>query len=266
MHMSQRASIGPQRPSATHWQPAPVLQRACACGGTHAGAGACEECEKKEKGTLQRAIARAPERAGPPVAPPIVHDVLRTSGRPLDPVTRASFETQFGYDFSGVRVHTDAQAASSARAVNAVAYTVGGHVVFGQGQYSPGNSRGRELLAHELTHVVQQHAVSDAIPHRLAIDPDPAHEREAIAHSSLSGGNMSRSRQGARITALQRACLAQKDCPAGIGQGAKTQKTLADPINVAKRENDRSSANARRVMRAAPATGTPDARWTLSGC
>src|SRR5512143_3677565 len=69
--------------------------------------------------------------------PSIVHDVLRSPGRPLDANTRAFMEPRFGHDFSGVRVHTDAQAAESARAVNALAYTGGGDVELGAGQYAP---------------------------------------------------------------------------------------------------------------------------------
>lgn len=88
--------------------------------------------------------------------PPIVHDVLSSPGQPLDASTRTFMEPRFGYDFSQVRVHTDKRAAESARAVNALAYTVGRDVVFGEGEYEPGTSMGRRLLAHELTHVVQQ--------------------------------------------------------------------------------------------------------------
>ena len=79
---------------------------------------------------------------------------LRGGGRPLP--ARAFFEWRFGRDFSGVRVHTGAQAAEAAQSVNARAFTVGTDVVFGAGEYAPGTSDGRRLLAHELTHVVQQ--------------------------------------------------------------------------------------------------------------
>ncbi len=89
-------------------------------------------------------------------APPIVHDALSASGQPLDAATRTSFEPRFGQDFRHVRVHTDARASASARAVNALAYTVGRDVVFSAGQYAPETEAGRRLLAHELTHVVQQ--------------------------------------------------------------------------------------------------------------
>jgi len=90
--------------------------------------------------------------------PPIVHEVLRSPGQPLDAETRAFMVPRFGYDFGGVRVHTDTRAAESARTVNALAYTVGHDVVFGTGRYTPRTSAGQRLMAHELTHVVQQMA------------------------------------------------------------------------------------------------------------
>jgi Domain of unknown function (DUF4157) len=89
-------------------------------------------------------------------APPLVHEVLCSPGQPLDTATRAFMEPRFGHDFSGVRVHTDTKAAESAQAVDALAYTVGRDVVFEDGQFCPHNSAGREIIAHELTHVVQQ--------------------------------------------------------------------------------------------------------------
>ncbi len=91
---------------------------------------------------------------------PDTHDVLRSSGQPLDTQTRVFFESRFGYDFGDVRVHTDPKAAESVRAVNALAYTVGKNIVFGEGQYAPGKVNGSKLLAHELTHVIQQEPVS----------------------------------------------------------------------------------------------------------
>lgn len=89
-------------------------------------------------------------------APPSVHNVLNAPGQPLDTETRAFFEPRFGHDFGQVRVHADAMAEQSARDVNAHAYTVGHDIVFGAGQSSSGTSEGRRLLAHELTHVIQQ--------------------------------------------------------------------------------------------------------------
>lgn len=90
------------------------------------------------------------------IVPPIVNDVLSSPGQPLDRTTRTFFEPRFGQDFSRMRIHADAHAAESARAVEARAYTVGQHVVFGTGEYAPATAAGQRLLAHELTHVVQQ--------------------------------------------------------------------------------------------------------------
>lgn len=83
---------------------------------------------------------------------------LTSSGQPLDEPTRTFFESRLGQDFSRIRVHADAKAAESARAVHALAYTVGADIAFGHGRYAPGTSQGRLLLAHELTHVMQQRA------------------------------------------------------------------------------------------------------------
>jgi hypothetical protein len=83
---------------------------------------------------------------------------IRGGGQSLSESARTFFEPRFGTDFSHVRVHTDSNAAESARGVNALAYTVGRGVVFGAGQYAPGTASGKRLLAHELTHVVQQQA------------------------------------------------------------------------------------------------------------
>jgi len=117
-------------------------------------------------------------------APPIVHEALRSSGRPLDPSTRSVMEPRFEYDFSRVRVHTGAKAAESARAVNALAFTVGSDIVFGNGLYAPDTANGRKILAHELTHVVQQGGASPAGPILIgpANDPQERHaERVAEA-------------------------------------------------------------------------------------
>jgi len=89
-------------------------------------------------------------------APASVDRVLASPGSPLEPALRQDMEQRFGHDFSQVRVHTDSPAAQSARDVNANAYTKGSAVVFGAGRFAPAASEGRRLLAHELTHVVQQ--------------------------------------------------------------------------------------------------------------
>jgi hypothetical protein len=123
-------------------------------------------------------------------APPLVHDVLRGSGQPLDPAARAFFEPRFGQDFSDVRVHADSAAARSAAAVAARAYTVGPRVAFAAGQYAPDTAAGRRLLAHELAHVVQQrtdHApalrrdkTAPPTPLPTALDQYPETERKSL--------------------------------------------------------------------------------------
>lgn len=84
---------------------------------------------------------------------------MRGGGQPLSASSRAFFEPRLGADLSNVRVHTDANATGTAKALNAKAFTVGRDVVFGAGQYEPASNEGRRLLAHELTHVVQQRAL-----------------------------------------------------------------------------------------------------------
>ena len=169
-----------------------LLQRKCACGGTPGPTGECEACRKKR---MQRKAGNARQETHHEFsAPPIVHEVLRSPGHPLDPETRGFMEPRFGRDFSNVRVHNDAKAADSARAVNALAYTVGKDVVFGQGQYQPANSARRSLLAHELTHVIQQQDAAPALESGLKVSPaDGAAERQAefISRGMLSRGSAS---------------------------------------------------------------------------
>jgi hypothetical protein len=109
------------------------------------------------RGCLPEKLRRAEQASNKSSAGlPTVHTVLNSPGQPLDIAAREFMEPRFHRDFSQVRVHTDEQAASSARAINAAAFTVGSHVVFGAGRFAPGTRDGHELLAHELAHVVQQ--------------------------------------------------------------------------------------------------------------
>lgn len=135
--------------------PALTIQGRCACGSSAGDTGECAACRQTRAERMQRA-ATPPGPLGD--VPPIVHGVLRSPGQPLDAATRTFMESRFGYDFSGVRVHVDARAAESARAVSALAYTVGQDVVFGAEQYAPRTAKGKRLLAHELTHVLQQNS------------------------------------------------------------------------------------------------------------
>jgi predicted chitinase len=116
----------------------------------------CNECEEEEE---QPGLHRkAQSGKSQPIAPPIVHEVLSSSGQPLDRNTRSFMEPHFGSDLSNVRVHNDGRAADSASAVGARAYTVEPNIVFAAGEYAPDTTTGRQLLSHELAHVMQQRA------------------------------------------------------------------------------------------------------------
>ncbi len=182
----------------------------------------CEECRKKREATLQRAAVNASPTND---VPPIVHDVLRSPGQSLDRGTSTFMESRFGHDFSGVRVHSDGRAAESARSVNALAYTVGQNVVFGAGQYAPTTTAGKRLLAHELTHVVQQRNVSTALNTKLAVGShSDASEQEAdrIANSVTGEGHSTTIGVAPNVgtVPLQRACLPSAICSAPIAGSA----------------------------------------------
>lgn len=155
------------------------LHRTCACG-QHLSMGECEACKKKrqqQEGMLQRVAVNTSEVGE---VPPIVHEVLRSNGQPLDTATRAYMEPRFGQDFSGVRVHTDSRAAESARAVNALAYTVGQDIVFGARQDNSQSSAGKRIMAHELTHTIQQRKGASRLEVNLEVTgPGDIIEQEA---------------------------------------------------------------------------------------
>ncbi|OLE51629.1 MAG: hypothetical protein AUG51_22060 [Acidobacteria bacterium 13_1_20CM_3_53_8] len=130
-------------------------QRACACQSPSTGAGHCAECGGRKEDRLQLQRDGTEENATARPGPQHTH---ASSGQPLDPATRAFMESRFGHGFGDVHIHADTSAAESARAINARAYTVGSEVVFGAGQYRPETESGKRLLAHELTHVLQQRA------------------------------------------------------------------------------------------------------------
>jgi hypothetical protein len=140
----------------------PALRRACACGGAAEEGGECAACRARRLSVQRQAAAAAPA-----AAPPSVHATLRAPGAPLDQATRAFMEPRLGADLGAVRLHTDRQAAESARAVGALAYTVGSRIAFGAGQYQPHTAPGRRLLAHELAHTLQQSAAPGEGPVRL---------------------------------------------------------------------------------------------------
>jgi len=149
----------------------PQIQR---CGGVQCPPGTCGH---DQGDTVRRSGDATP---GPAQIPPSVAKVLGAPGRALDASIRSGLEEQLGHDFGQVRVHTDAEAAQAAHAVHAQAYTLGRHIVMGQGRYQPRTASGMQLLIHELTHVIQQgNPDADTGPvHAISHHDDPS-EREA---------------------------------------------------------------------------------------
>ena len=119
------------------------------------------------------------------VVPTVVHEVISSSGQPLDSTTRMQMHSRLGHDFGEVRVHVGARAEESARDVNARAYVVGRHVVFGAGQYRPGTSAGERLIAHEAAHVLQQMSASGRA---AGLAPGNTSERAARAAEGARRG------------------------------------------------------------------------------
>lgn len=133
-----------------------------------------------------------------PSTPAVVQEVIRAPGTPLAPSLRDSFERRLGHSLDNVRIHNDSRAADSARAVHARAYNVGSDIVFGAGQFAPATSGGKQLLTHELTHVIQQRG-------REPGPPSAAAETEADSIARDSGGAAPISiRAGSHPQALQR--------------------------------------------------------------
>ena len=151
----------------------PVLQRKCA---------QCEEEEKlQRKGTGDVATA-----------PPAVETALAQPGRTLDAPTRTWAERAMGHDFSSVKIHHDAEAAHSAASIGARAYTSGSNVVFGAGEFSPNTESGRHLLAHELTHVVQQGGSGGLVQRQSVYDETPGPVSRGESTISNADGSNSR--------------------------------------------------------------------------
>ncbi|MGH3826489.1 MAG: DUF4157 domain-containing protein [Pseudonocardiaceae bacterium] len=144
---------------------------------------------------LQRAIGNAgvSSLVSEEERSPVLDVVGSGGGSPLDTETRTDMESRLGHDFGDVRVHTDSQAHDSAKAVNAHAYTVGSNVVFQRDKYDTSSTEGRTMLAHELTHVVQQRSGPvDGTPAGGGVqvsDPSDRFEREATenAERAMSG-------------------------------------------------------------------------------
>ncbi|MFS0699912.1 DUF4157 domain-containing protein [Cellulomonas sp. 179-A 4D5 NHS] len=181
-HEHEHLDDDAQRPRSerTEERPDSALWRAAAAGRT-------DVVGPQGLARLQRAVGNQGVRGLAQEERSPVLDVVGSGGSPLDTHVRTDMESRLGHDFGDVRVHTDDAAHRSAASVQAHAYTVGSDVVFQRGQYDPGSTAGRTMLAHELTHVVQQRsgpvdgtATGDGV--RVS-DPSDRFEREAAANA-----------------------------------------------------------------------------------
>jgi hypothetical protein len=147
--------------------PEPWLQRSCPCGD------GCPKCMTEQSGQQHERLQTlrvGSSDLGQADVPPSVHDMLRLPGQPLDHTLRAFMESRMGYDFSRVRVHPDQRSASALRAQ---AYTVGPHIAFAPGRYRPDTVEGKRLMAHEITHVIQQGAAGGTQAGTVAVQRTP---------------------------------------------------------------------------------------------
>ncbi|WP_437681454.1 eCIS core domain-containing protein [Sorangium sp. So ce131] len=183
-------------------------------------------------------------------APPSVQETLQSPGEPLDRAARQFMEPRFGWDFSRVRVHSGSRAAQSARDVNALAYTVGQHVVFAEGRYEPQTPRGRHLLAHELAHTIQQTGASPWLARRPPIPEGLSGDERQMAEDALNEAALRR--EEARREARSK----DTDQPPG-GNMAQRPLSEADRKAIVARTGPAAGGSAA----AAPATG--DRRFVL---
>lgn len=159
---SAAASIPPGVVAGLHaGRPPGAVQRKCAA------------CEEEEKLQTKQSVGAAP-KVSPKTASRIAS--FHGGGEALSPVARAYFEPRFGRDLSAVRLHTGAEAATAAGEVQARAFTVGPDIAFAAGEYRPNSLEGRRLLAHELTHTVQQGAASTLRRKPIRPENDPIHQ------------------------------------------------------------------------------------------
>lgn len=143
----------------------------------------CDACDQEESLSRKESSAHTV-----PGISPSVHQSLQSAGHGLDVGTRSFMESRFGYDFSKVQVHNDWLAHQSSSDIKALAYTHGQHIVFGAGQYQPNTNTGKQLLAHELTHVIQQDGIN---PERWRILRQPAPPGRATTIDSKDGNKYS---------------------------------------------------------------------------
>jgi hypothetical protein len=138
----------------------------------------CAACDEEEKHVHRKENSGAEVQADSGLDSYV--SSLNSSGQALSESSRNFFEPRFGQDFSNVRVHTDSGAAKSAKFINALAYTTGNNIVFNEGQYAPGSESGQRLMAHELTHVVQQKSGVNSGIQRMKDCPPHLNDSEAV--------------------------------------------------------------------------------------
>ena len=229
------------RPSQQRMAPSggALVQRKCAC---EDGPNLCPECarRKNSRPASDPVVSRA---VG---LPPVVHEVVSSPGHPLEPGERAKMEDRFGRDFDAVRIHTGPDAARSAEALNAHAFTVGHDIVFANGAYRPHEQEGRRLLAHELTHVVQQGGAASGPGLELA-PSDGAGEREADSVSArVVAETGSRAGPGTRTFVTQ--------------VGTETAHVALGPTTVARQAAPASQSRLQCINRVLSSAGIP---WAI---
>jgi hypothetical protein len=194
-------------------------------------------------------LRREPGGAPPGPRPSVVHEALRSPGEPLDAGTRALVERRLGHDFARVSIHTDARAAASADALNALAYTVGSDIVFGARRHEAGSARGRWLLVHELAHVVQQvgdqsqpgrpderHSVLRAPVGLMLRQGPPSDEEERKKEEEARSSEKARQNEKAKQLTVKRHVEQQRRVAGFLDRARKVRpdpkKGLRDPDNL----------------------------------
>ncbi len=155
--MSEHAALV-QRPNIAAKPPSPLLQLKCACQSTaSAGSGGCAQCQEDEQRVAQaKAAGTTPANTGQFNQPASIDRALASPGLTLTLPVRRRLEPDFGHDFSQLRIHDDSTSHQAARSLGAQAFTLGQHIYFGAGRYAPHTETGLRLLAHEVTHTLQQ--------------------------------------------------------------------------------------------------------------
>ena len=179
-----------------------LLQRQCGCGNHTIAGGECEEC-KKSSHTIFR---KANQQSGDNSLSNSAIAVPKGSGQPMEPPLRHFMEARFKHDFSGVRLHTDSEANASAKAMGALAYTYGQDIFFDASSFRPKTPHGLVLIAHELSHVVQQSQHPMPLNEELRIEPETSAaevEADRMALAVVTPGPMN-ARPSARSRGLNR--------------------------------------------------------------